>query len=634
VSTNAKDPCRTWIIGLFVGGLILRLLHLATVYQSPLFNYLFIDPKMYDEWGLSIARGQLLGQAPFFLDPLYPYFIGGVYAAVGRSYLAVAMIQSLLGALVAPLLFDAARRWFDRPVPQLAGIIAAIYQPSIYYGAILLKPGLAVFLVALFLWLLAKALQQRRPGIWIATGAALGLVVLSRTNLLLVVPVLAIAVLFSDRTAGEERSWRVLYGSGVGAVLAGVAIVLAFPAAHNWAASREFVLTTTNWGQIYFIGNNADNPTGRFEELSFVRSNPVYEQTDFKREAERRAGKELSHGAVSRFWFTESWKWVRSHPADWLAVQWSKLRLYWGGYEMPASQDYYLYRRSAALLRAPLPGFGLLGPFGLLGTALAFGRRGWPRMLAIYTIASSLAVVLFFVLTRFRVVIVPALFVLAAFGAVELVRRWREATRRAGWAPALGLTGLLLIFFVFVNIPVRATADCWSYRLANAIGLPTHLETTANAHFNLGVTYAARAKEAENPEEMLGLAEAELRAALEDEAQFKTHVELGKVLARQRRDEEAIEAYKQAVALQPYDYRSRHALGLLHRRVGDLSAAEAAFREALRAEPRHAASAVRLGELLMQQGRAKEAADLFRYALRLKPDDRAARVGLAAAESR
>jgi len=630
VSTKpTQDNSRNWIVALFVGGLVLRTLHVLTVRHSPLFSNLFIDPKMYDEWGLSIARGQLVGPAPFFLDPLYPYFIGAVYAVFGRSYLAVAAIQSLLGALVAPLLFDSARRWFERPTAQVAGIIAAIYPTSIYYGSVLLKPGLAVFLVALMLWLLSIALLRRTAPWWIATGAATGLVVLTRGNLLLVVPVLALAVLFSIPT---ERGWRGLSWTAAGALLAGTAIIFLLPAAHNWSASREPILTTTNWGQIYFIGNNPDNPTGRFEELPFVRPNPIYEQTDFKREAERRVGRELSHGQVSRFWFGESWNWVRAHPGDWLRVQGRKLRLFWGGYEMPASQDYYLYRRYAPLLRAPVPGFGLLGPLGLLGAILAFGRRGWPRLLAVYVVASSLAVVGFFVLTRFRMVVVPALCVLAAFGAVELVRRWRQALLGSGRTRALGLTVLFLVCCGFVNLPVRATADCWSYRVANALGLPTRLETTAHARFNLGVTYAARAKETDDPETILGQAEVELRGALEEETSHKILVELGKVLARQRRDAEAIETYEEAVRLEPYDYRAWHALGLLHSRIGHLAEAESAFREALRIESRHTASAVRLGEVLSEQGRTEEAAEAFRHALRLNPQDRAARAGLAAAQ--
>ena len=64
-----------WAAGLFTAALVVRLIHLATILDSPFFNILYIDPLFFDEWGLRIAGGQWLSDRPFFLDPLYPYFL-------------------------------------------------------------------------------------------------------------------------------------------------------------------------------------------------------------------------------------------------------------------------------------------------------------------------------------------------------------------------------------------------------------------------------------------------------------------------------------------------------------------------------------------------------------------------------
>jgi tetratricopeptide (TPR) repeat protein len=188
--------------------------------------------------------------------------------------------------------------------------------------------------------------------------------------------------------------------------------------------------------------------------------------------------------------------------------------------------------------------------------------------------------------------------------------------------------------FVFVNLPVRATEDTWWFRLARATGLPTRIETTANAHYNLGVTYAADAKTADRAGELLERAEAELRLAVAERPEDpKYRIELGKVLARQQRNEEAIEVYREAARLAPGDYHVYHVLGLLHRRTGDLDAAAGAFRAALRVAPRFVPSAVELGQVLLEAGRPAEAAKAFRYALRLRPGDAEAVRGLKQAES-
>jgi Flp pilus assembly protein TadD len=83
--------------------------------------------------------------------------------------------------------------------------------------------------------------------------------------------------------------------------------------------------------------------------------------------------------------------------------------------------------------------------------------------------------------------------------------------------------------------------------------------------------------------------------------------------------------------MEPGRPRPHHVLGILHRRVGDLVAAEDAFRQALALDPGRLDSTIDLGEVLLEQGRRQEAAEAFRRALRLAPDDLRARDGLRAA---
>jgi len=631
---------------MFVVALVIRLIHLATIRGSPFFNHLYIDPGFYDEWGLRIAAGQLLSERPFFLDPLYPYFIGAVYALFGHSYFALGLIQALLGALVPLLLFLAARRWYDAPVPGLAGWIAVFYLPAIYFGGIVMKPGLSLFLVTLVLWLISRALTTNGVWIWVATGLTLGLAILTRGNLLLVLPVVALWVLLrapletTDEVEGSVAELRRRLSSRsrrleAAALLLGAVAVLVLPAAHNYHVGGQFILTTANAGQNFFIGNNPSNNTGEYQQLSFVDPNPKYEQRDFEREAERRTGTDLSDSEISRYWFAESGDWIRSDPLAWMKLLWSKVRAFWGAYEIPDSLDYYLYAEYAPLLRLPLPGFGLLAPLALLGALLSVRRRGWPRLLILFTLVYTATVVLFFVFSRFRMVTAPALYVFAAYAAVRLVQVWRDAVAERRFRVPLIATALLLFFFVFVNLPVRAVSHSLGFRLARSLGLPVIEETTANGRFNIAVVYAAVAKEADDPEEWLRRAEDELNIAIELDPRIKKfRVELAKVLARQERNDEALEAYRRAEDLDPTDYRIHHGTGLLQRREGRLREAEEAFRRSLLLQSRYAPSAIQLGEVLLELGENDEAARAFAHALRLRPDDPAAQAGLRAAGER
>lgn len=638
-----------WIAALVLVGAVLRLVHVLTIRDTPYFAYLMLDPRMYDEWAESIAAGDWLGRRPFFQDPLYAYALAAVYRVFGHHYTPVVLLQSLCGALSAGLTYAATRTWFGRPAAAVAGVAAALYLPSIYYEGLILKTSLAAFLVGAALALLAFARVGGPRRTWFAAGIALGLACLDRSNVALFLPVVAgWALLDAPWTGSSAPPWRRRCTSSaawlaVGCLLAGSILLIGATAVRNRVVGGEWILTTSNAGQNFYIGNNALNHNGQYTRLPFVDPNPKYEERDFAREARHRLGRELTPSEVSRYWFRQALDWIRANPGDWAGLTWKKLRTYWGAYEVPDNLDYYLYRRSAPVLRLPIPGFGLLAPLGLLGAVLALRRPGWPRLLVLFVVTYSASVLLFFVFARFRLPMMPALFPLAGYAAVELFRRARVARAgKGGWALTRA-TALLVAFLVLVNLPVRGAADSLSLRIAAGLGLPLRVETSSSGHFNLGVAYAARAGEAEEPARFLDLAEAELRTALEAEGRYaETHVELGKVLARQaqlrsgpealERNREAIDLYRRAHALEPDDPRNLHALGLLYTRLEDRPAAEDAFRQALAVEPRHVASATRLGELLLQEGRFAEAARAFEHTLRARPKDAAALSGLAAAQ--
>jgi len=631
---------------LFVLALLPRIAHLLTIRDSPFFSILYIDPLMFDEWGLRIASGELLSERPFFLDPLYPYLLGAIFAVFGHSYTAVIAIQSVLGALAAPLVFLASARWFDRRVAWVAGIIAAIYVPGIYFGGLIMKPGLSVFLSALLLWQWSKGLAQR-CGVfhWGLTGVVFGLAALTRGNLVVIIPLIAAWFVLARGAEGPagERPPRWLDRIKarprlieVGSMLAGAALILMLPALHNYKVGREFILTTANAGANFYIGNNPTNRTGEYQQLPFIRANPKYEQLDFADEARLRSGRDkMTHREISSFWFGESARWIRENPGDWLVLMWKKVRRFWGAYEIPDSVDYLLYAEYAPVLRVPLPGFGLLAPLCLTAFVLAARRRGWPRLLLVFTALYSATVIAFFVFSRFRMVVAPAIYVLAAYTGVELFRRFKMWREGAGNLPSVLVPSLvLLVFFGFVNVPIRARVDSWSYRIADAVGLPTWPETSAQGHFNLGVALAQKAKDAADEagaDDYLERAAGQLQRTIDlrgDDARALDYVELGKVLARRQHHDAAIDVYTQAERIDPWDYRNSHAIGILHARTGDTVRSVEAFARALKLEPRHLASANRLGEGLLELGRYGEAQEIFAHALRIDTGSERAAEGL------
>jgi tetratricopeptide (TPR) repeat protein len=628
-------------MGLFLGGLVLRLVHLLTIRSSPFFLYLGLDPLAYHEWALEIAAGNWLGDHIFYQDPLYPYFLGLLYTLLGDHRLPVTAIQLLLGACIPPLIYDATRRALDQRAALLAGLMAAAYLPSIYYEGLILKTWLGAFLMALALWSMARALTSASTAVrwWLGTGVVLGLGCLVRGNLLLILPALAVWRLTApwyEQPAGNETAstagpllQRLNYREAAALAL-GAVLILAPTAVRNRVVGGEWVLTTAQGGPNFYIGNNPINTTGRYATLPFVGANPKYERKGFTAEAQRRAGRTMRPTEISSYWYDQSFTWIRSHPGDWLVLTWKKFRAFWGAYEVPDNLDYGMYRRDAPILRLPLAGFGLITPLALAGAFFLWRRGGWPRALLITMAVYSASVVLFFVFSRYRLAMMPAMFPLAAYAVVEIMDRWRRrAPGRHGMVAALTL---LALCFLFVHLPVHAHGSSLSYRMAAAVGLPRHAESSSAGHYNLGLAFAQYAEDGRNEQAMLEQAVAQFQLAIQEDATVsQPHAEMGKALARLGEDQRAITAYATVISMEPGKARPHHVLGILYRRTGDTEAAAGMYRRALQLDPRRVDSAVALGEVLLDLGRRGEAADAFRAALRIQPGHPGATAGLARA---
>lgn len=315
-----------------------------------------IDEASYDAWGARVAEGDWLGSEVFFQEPLYPYTLGAIYALFGHDLTAARLVQCGLGVLAVLLIFLLARELFGRVAAWTAGLGLAFYGPALLLPSYLLKPNLFLPLLLGFAWLLVRRGGGRR---WLLLGLLGGLGALLRGNMLLLLPAFALWALFEVRgRAGVARS---------ASFVLGVALVLGPVLVRNRVVGGIFALTTSGAGTNVYGGNNAENPHGVATEFSWVRGVPAYEAEDWRQEAQRRTGRALDAGEVSRYWLGETWRSMKRDPLLHASILWNKLRLSLGAYEVPDNHLYTWDRRYVPLMRLPWPGFGLWGALGLAG---------------------------------------------------------------------------------------------------------------------------------------------------------------------------------------------------------------------------------------------------------------------------
>lgn len=482
-----------------------------------------IDEASYDAWAREIAGGELVGREIFFQEPLYPYVLGGVYALAGDEPAAqrnaARWMQVVAGACAAALAGALAARLFGRHAGWIAGALVALHRPAIWFPALLLKENLfTTLLVALALGLVAtreleeRGWRKRELTAWLALGLLGGLGANLRGNLLVMLPLLALwpvaRALLRRRWTRRALAHSVAFGSGVALALAPVVL-------RNHAVGGRFVLTTSGAGTNFYGGNNLDNPFGVATEFDWVRGIPEHEAGDWRREASRRAGRELDAKESSDFWMAATVASMRENPLEHARILLRKLRLTLGRYEVPDNHFLEWDARYVPLLEAPLPGFALVGTLGLAGfVVLVLARRraqedgvadgGAALELALLGGAYLGTVVLTVTSERIRMPLVPLLAVFAG-GLIPLAA---TARRRLSIAlVALVASAGLVLTPVLPAGELERDLDERDYNLAVAL-LEEHDESGAR-----GIVDALVARHATSPRVQLLAAELDYRRA-------------------------------------------------------------------------------------------------------------------------
>jgi Flp pilus assembly protein TadD len=566
-------------------GLGLRIAHLADSSDSPFFTRPVIDGQAYDQWAIAIRSGHAPDR-PFYQDPLYPYMLAAVYGVFGHRYTAVYVLQIVFGIAFILLAFDTARLLFDRRAGLVAALIAALYEPFIFYEIQIEKTTLAVLLVGLLVWTVIRSARSRHPAWPLCSGICLGLAALTRANLLLFAPLLPVFYL-----VGRKRTRQGLLAAGLS--LAGILAIIAPVSIRNSLKAGEFVLTTTQAGQNLYIGNGPYNRTGQYEAPPWVRPNPVYEEVDFAEHAREQSGQELGYAEKSRFYIRLAIDWAREHPADFLRLLFRKTVLYLNNFEVPDNQDIGFFSRYSWVLRLPLLGFGVLFGLGFAGLILCFRSSRNHLALAILFKGYSLSVVLFFVLARYRLPGLPALLPFAGGMATWLFDRFREKKYR----PALGGTALCALCLAVALYPIprgpRRSEDAQSLvNLGSALYYEGDTSGAINAFQealrtspehgealrNLGVLMLERGRTSEAASILARAA----KAAPDNPA---TRLHLGTALESQGKLDSALTQYQLSVRLKPGEVRYRFSLATALQKFGRYDAALAQYDTMLELAP-------------------------------------------------
>ncbi|MBN1105171.1 MAG: glycosyltransferase family 39 protein [Deltaproteobacteria bacterium] len=444
----------------FFLALLLRLLNLRESGNNPLMYYPVLDEAYYIELGRKIAGGFWLGEdRPFFMDPLYGYFLGAVFRFFGDSLLVVRLLQIALDSLNAVLIYVLGAKTWNRSAGFLAGLVYVSYKVAFFHTLLLLKTTLTVTLPLLFLLLLLHALEKPARTKWFLLGMFNGVMVYLWASFLLMAPLTLLAYWFFKRPR-----WRNFGPQGV-LFIAGVAVLLGAGALRNYTVAGEAALLNTQGGRLLYACNNPGNLTGRYNVPSFSRPHPEHSEADFRKEAERRVGKALSSREASHYWVRETLRFIKDHPLVTGMLLWNKMAGTIGDYEIPTNHSFDLASRFSGVLRWPLPTFAFVLAFGLPGLMIGGLNRREALWLVVPILTVLITVLMFYPSSRFRMPAIPFLTIGCGIGLVTLAGwvRNREFRKSLAFVLAAGL-----IYGVSLQMPRPAYSDTEAFYLGKA----------------------------------------------------------------------------------------------------------------------------------------------------------------------
>lgn len=609
---------------LVVLALLPRLLILLQLTSAPTFYHPVIDAQVYHQRAIEIAAGDLAGYSSFWQAPLYSYFLGFIYWLFGIKILIAKLLQVVLGAVCCYLLFRLADRVFNRAIAWLAYAALALCGPMILFETQLLAPVLLNFLLLLSLNLLLYNGRSLTRSRLIAVGLLLGLAQITHG---LVIAFLPFLFLWFHLTGRGQGSNAVMTLRKSALVLVGFLPIIAITFAHNLAVDGEPVLVSSNFGANFYLGNHPN-----YDSTTAIR--PGLEWDEFIQAAAVKGN--LTPSQSSSYFTGKALDNIFNDLPGFVGLLGKKLHLLLGGEEIKRNLDIYHFRDHSLLLKALLWKRWLAFPSGLFipATLVWLGlfffsdleaeqrRRKW--LLLLFILSQVGAILLFFVATRYRLVMAPLVSLFAAAALWRLVGLWRERK----WLAVGTVVGAFILLVVYSNIEriaprPRDEAEIHfynglayseagqdelalaSFKLATA-GQPNY----AMAEFNLAHALT-REGESDQADEVL------TEIVRKNEKSFIANLVVGDARLNRREYARAESLFVRALQLNPNSVEARVNLGHLWREAGDSTRALRHLREALKLNPRAFKAYNQIGAVYKAAGQPQLAERNFRESLEI-----------------
>ena len=370
--------------------------------------------------------GFLPGVPSAYTQPLYAWFLAGLYWPVDRSWAVVGLAQVLVAVVTALLVLAIGTHLASVRTGVLAALVATLHPYLVWHDIHVNREILDGLLAAAIVLLALLGYERRSLPLALGLGAVTGLAILSNARLLLLPLVLAPYVAWRVRPAGRAIAAAAL-------VVVGAALVTA-----PWVVRNKVVIgcatITTDTRALWKANNPATYDVlargGWIDDVPDLPDVPPW--------PEKAAGisvaaaKAVDECAQSSFYRDEVLDFWRDHPGEKARLAVQAVGMLWSPFLSVTADDEAQQGASDVAQRTIEPAFVLLlYAFALWGAFLA--PRRFVALAALLLGFNTLMAMVFAGTVRYRA---PWDFVLAVLAAFALERAWSLLRSRRAPAPS------------------------------------------------------------------------------------------------------------------------------------------------------------------------------------------------------
>ena len=418
--------------------LIVRLIYNSQIIHLPLYQYPLGGHTIFIEYAEKILAGDLNPTKRVFTDnsPYYPYLLSVLMLIFGaKNYLLIRLFGAMADLITIYLIGKIADKKFNSESSFFSMLLYALYGPAIYLSVELIYSVYAVLLVALIQYLIIKGDENCSEANKIRTyaplGIILGILVGIMPSSVLIVPLLIIYLKVKKVEIKNITITVLLF------------FITIFPiAVLNYKNSKSFTLLTTGFGHNFYIGHNKYSKVGyylpeKIGEFYLTSRGNIFD--NMKKIAEEGEGRTFQDSQVSSYFFKKAIGHIVEHPAEEFKLLCQRMHAFLNIHEATTYVNYYFQSQNSKLLQYTVQ-FNLLlffSVFGILHTRLRDHLD-----LVIPIIITLLTILIFFYLTRFRIIMIPTLVIYGGVGIAVIKNSFLK--NRVKFFTKLGIAFLFL----------------------------------------------------------------------------------------------------------------------------------------------------------------------------------------------